>query len=480
MLKTIVKKELQENLYSYRFPLFALICVLLVPLGLYVNNLNYVKSVRDYNEQMRLADEAVASIQMQDVMAGKIAIKGFRPPSLLSVFSQGFEGTLPRFYEFTPDGYTPGESSSGEASILSVQGKIDFVFLIQMVLSLVGLLFASDVIAGEKESGTLRAMLSNSLPRDTVLVGKITGGYLALWFPFFIAFVLGVVLLLVRAFPLFVGDTPARVLSVFLAASVFMLIYFAIGSMISSSSGKTRTSLIVILLVWVSFQLVIPRVSDMIADVIDPIRTGTQVSLEKSILVKSIATETSRELGRQYVLVYGNEGAPGKADNPSPQDVKWDAIKKDIESNARERKARQLKQIDDAYGREKRIRQSIATNLSLLSPSSAFARLLADVCGTGEIARRKYGQAVSDHAQALDASLFSRAKRTVIALPGGKTSLSFSIQPIDVRALPKFTIAPASLAEAFKEDWASLLSLAFWLIAPFAAAYIRFLRYDVR
>jgi ABC-type transport system involved in multi-copper enzyme maturation permease subunit len=480
MLKTIVRKELQENLYSYRFPLFAIICILLVPLGLYVNNLNYIKSVRDYNEQMRLADEAVASIQMQDVMAGKIAIKGFRPPALLSVFSQGFEGALPRFYEFTPDGYTPGESSSGEASILSVQGKIDFVFLIQMVLSLVGLLFASDVIAGEKESGTLRAMLSNSLPRDTILVGKITGGYLALWFPFIIAFLLGIVLLLVRAFPLFVGDTLARVLSVFLAASLFILIYFAIGSMISSSSSKTRTSLIVILLVWVSFQLVIPRVSDMAADVIYPIRTETQVSLEKSILAKSIDTETSRELGRRYVLIYGNEGSPGRGDKTTPEDVKWDAVKKEIESNARERKAQQVKQIDDAYGREKRIRQNIATNLSLFSPSAAFARLLADVCGTGEIARRKYGEAIKDHAQALDTALFSRAKRTIIALPGGKTSLSFSIQPIDVKALPKFTIAPTSLAEAFKEDWASLLSLAFWLIAPFAAAYVRFLRYDVR
>jgi ABC-type transport system involved in multi-copper enzyme maturation permease subunit len=370
---------------------------------------------------MRLADEAVASIQMQDLMAGKIAIKGFRPPALLSVFSQGFEGALPRFYEFTPDGYTPGESSSGEASILSVQGKIDFVFLIQMVLSLVGLLFASDVIAGEKESGTLRAMLSNSLPRDTILIGKITGGYLALWFPFIIAFLLGIVLLLVRAFPLFVGDTLARVLSVFLAASLFMLIYFAIGSMISSSSSKTRTSLIVILLVWVSFQLVIPRVSDMAADVIYPIRTETQVSLEKSILAKSIDIETSRELGRRYVLIFGNEGAPSRGDNPTPQDVKWDAAKKEIESNARERKAQQIKQIDDAYGREKRIRQNMATNLSLLSPSAAFARLLADVCGTGEIARRKYGEAIKDHAQALDTALFSRAKRTIIALPGGKT-----------------------------------------------------------
>ncbi len=122
---------------------------------------------------MRLANEAVSSIQMQDVMAGTVVIKGFRHPALLSVFTQGFESTVPRFYEFSQEGYKQGESSSGDESILSVQGKIDFVFLLQMVLSLIGLLFASDVIAGEKESGTLRAMLSNSLPRDKILIGKI-------------------------------------------------------------------------------------------------------------------------------------------------------------------------------------------------------------------------------------------------------------------------------------------------------------------
>ena len=81
MLKTIVKKEILENIFSYRFPLFALICVVLIPLGMFVNEAQPTPSaLRDYSEQVRLADEAAAALKIQDIMAGTVAIKGFRPP----------------------------------------------------------------------------------------------------------------------------------------------------------------------------------------------------------------------------------------------------------------------------------------------------------------------------------------------------------------------------------------------------------------
>ena len=63
---------------------------------------------------------------------------------------------------------------------------------------------------------------------------------------------------------------------------------------------------------------------------------------------------------------------------------------------------------------------------------------------------------------------------------GGGTSLGFSIRPVDFQKLPKFSVASTSPAETFKESWRSLVSPAFWLIAPFAVAYVRFLKYDVR
>ena len=479
MLKTIIKKEVLETIFSYRFPLFAIICLLLIPLGMMVNQASYAKRVRDYSEQTRLANEAAAAIKLQDVMAGTVAVKGFRRPAPLSVFTQGFESTFPRYYEFTQDGFKPGESASDDESILSVQGKVDFVFLVQMVISLIALLFASDMISGEKESGTLRAMLANRLPRDTLLAGKIGGGYLALWIPFLVAFLLGAVVLMLAAFPLFGGDAAPRVLIIFLATSLFILTYFTLGIAVSTSAAKARTSLVAILIVWAAFQLIIPKLGDMVARLVYPVRTETQVSLEKSLLVRSLDMETAKELGRQYDLVFGQAPRGAADDEKSPERKKWDPIRDDIQLRARERKGQQLAAIDETYMQEKRRQINLAVNLSLVSPSAAFARFIADVCGTGELERAKYIEAVRSHQKALDNELFSKVKRTLMMHEGGM-SMSFSAMPVDASKLPKFSIVPASVAETFKANARSLISLLFWLIAPFAFAYAKFSKYDVR
>jgi ABC-2 type transport system permease protein len=349
-----------------------------------------------------------------------------------------------------------------------------------MVISLIGLLFASDVISGEKESGTLRAMLANRLPRDAVLVGKIAGGYLALLAPFLVSLVLGLLLLLPGSFPLFAGDTPIRLAVLAAASAFFMLIYYVIGTMVSATTAKARTSLVAILLIWAGFQLVIPKLGDMAAGLIIPVRSETEVSLEKSLLSNTIETETAKELGRQYDLIFSS-AKPGAADDAnSPERKKWDPLRDDIQMRARERKTQQLSAIDETYAQQHRRQQNLAVSLSLLSPSAAFGRLAADICGTGELSRTRYREAVLAHQKALDNALFGKVKRTLMTHGDGRMTMAFQASPVDPKTLPKFTVTPASLADTFKADGASLLALAFWLIAPFIVAYTRFLRYDVR
>jgi ABC-2 type transport system permease protein len=480
MWKTIVKKELLETIFSYRFPFFAVICLLLIPLGMAVNEAAYAKRVRDYSDQVRLADEAAAAIKIQDIMAGTVVIRGFRRPAPLSVFTQGFESTLPRYYEFTQDGFKPGESASDDESILSVQGKVDFVFLVQMVISLIAMLFASDMISGEKESGTLRAMLANSLPRDTLLAGKIGGGFIALWIPFLLAFLLGAVVLMLGAFPLVGGDTTARVLIVFLATSLFVLTYFTIGIAVSASTAKARTSLVAILIIWAAFQLIVPKLGDMVARLVHPVRTETEVSLQKSLLVRSLDMEQAKELGRQWDLIFASLSQEARDKQDSPENKKWGPIRDDIQLRTREKKSQQLGAIDETYAQEKRRQLDLAINLSLVSPSAAFARLIADVCGTGELERARYLEAVRAHQKALDNELFSKVKRTLMIHEGGGMSMGFSAQPVDTSKLPRFSITPATVAETLKANARSLVSLLVWLIAPFAFAYAKFIKYDVR
>jgi len=189
--------------------------------------------------------------------------------------------------------------------------------------------------------------------------------------------------------------------------------------------------------------------------------------------------ETAKELGRQYDLVFGQAPRGAADDEKSPERKKWDPIRDDIQLRARERKGQQLAAIDETYMQEKRRQINLAVNLSLVSPSAAFARFIADVCGTGELERAKYIEAVRSHQKALDNELFSKVKRTLMMHKGGM-SMSFSAMPVDASRLPKFSIVPASVAETFKANVRSLISLLFWLIAPFAFAYAKFSKYDVR
>ncbi len=481
MLTTIIKKEVLENILSYRFPLFFLICTALILSSFYVNYLDYTKRVNDYNEQLRLTDNALTSSRMWDVISGSVPLKGFRRPSPLSIFAHGFESTLPTYFEFQADGSKQGDTPFNDESILSVHGKFDFIFIIQMVVSLIVLLFASDTIAGEKELGTLRGILSNSVARHSVLVGKLIGGSVAVWLPLLVTFLLGIVLLSVTAFPLFEPAILIKVIIVFLSASVFILTYFTMGAMISANCARVRTSLVVTLLVWIFFQLIVPKVSDMIAAVVYPIKTEITVSMEKSLVAKTLDEEKAKLLGKRYEAIFGRGASVTSNPEPSPKQVEWDGFKKEVEQQYQERKSKQLKEIVETYRREKQKQQTIASALSLISPSASFARFITDVCGTGEIDKLKYLEAVHSHEQTLNSELYSHIKRTTLILPSGGTASSSSIdQMVDLKTLPAFSVPTTSLAELITGNLGSLISLAFWFILLFVIAHVRFLKYDVR
>jgi len=481
MLRTIFKKELLENILSYRFPLFFLICAVLVLASLYVHHLDYEKRVRDYSEQIRLAREELATARAVDLHFGRIPLRGFMPPSPLAGFAAGFESSLPKFYEFNADGPKPGDTAVAEESVLSVLGQLDFLFIVQMVASLIVLLFASDLIAGEKEMGTLRVILANSSPRHTVLLGKFLGGFTAVWLPFLVVFLLGLIILGLLAFPLTQAGIPLRLTLIFVASSVFLLTYFALGLLVSTSSARSRTALVATLVVWIALQMAVPRLSDMVAAVVHSIPTETVVSMQKSVAAKSIEDEKARSLGRQWEALFGRGTPYSTAPEPESKRREWEAFKADLETRAAERKAAELREIESGYQREKARQRKIAVNLSLISPSAAFTRILSDICGTGEIDRGRYLDAVQAHQRTLDAALYSHVHKTTVVMPSGGTASGSSIDKlVDSKTLPAFAFRRADVGDALAGNWGSLISLAIWLIAPFAAAYVRFIKYDVR
>lgn len=481
MLSTIIIREIFESIYNYRFLFFLIIGVTLIPIGLYVNEVNYSKRLSDYHEQVRLETKAISSAQVWDLLSGTVPLKGFLEPAPLGVFTQGLEKSLPQFYTFKPGGYEKGAAPSGEGPASSELGLMDFAFMVQLVISLIVLIFGADAVSGEKEMGTLRNVLSNSIPRDTVLFGKLIGGYAAIWFPFALALVAGILVLSLTSFPLYDGEILVRILLIFVTSSVFILIYFSIGMMISSSTARTRTSLIAIVVAWTFLQLIVPKVSSMIAALVYPIKTETVVSVEKSLATNTLENEKSKLLGKQYQEIFGKDTMLTSDIGSSAKELDWNSFREKVVRSYREKETEQIHSIDEAYEREKGIQQSIGTDISLISPSAAFDYLITDFCNTGISDKEKYVEAIKTHQQTLDRELFNLVERTPLTFPSGRTGAFVSFREVpDLKSLPSFSVQRAGLSDAFSKNVNSLISLIFWLIVPFAVAYKRFLEYDVR
>ena len=186
-------------------------------------------------------------------------------------------------------------------------------------------------------------------------------------------------------------------------------------------------AVVAILLIWIVLQVALPRLSDMAAAIIRPVPTETLVSMQKSVVVKTIDNETSRALGREYEALFGRGTPYSREPEPAAKRPEWEAFKTNLEGSAAERKAAQLREIENAYRRDKSRERRIAVNLSLISPSAAYTRLMTDLCGTGEIDRARYLEAVRAHQQTLDAALFSHVHRTTVIMPSGGSASGSSI-----------------------------------------------------
>ena len=91
MLMTLVKKELLDNMLSFRFIITLLLCLILLPLGTYVSIQDYSRSLTDYQESQRLYRESMQGMRN----AIEVDAKGLRPPSPFSIFASGLERFLP-------------------------------------------------------------------------------------------------------------------------------------------------------------------------------------------------------------------------------------------------------------------------------------------------------------------------------------------------------------------------------------------------
>jgi ABC-type transport system involved in multi-copper enzyme maturation permease subunit len=410
VLGTIVRKEIAENLLSYKFFIVILLAAVLIFTSLFV-------MARDYRG--RAADFQI----IQPKPGEPIAVL---PPNPLSIFAKGLEDSITRSYELSFIGIDTRTGRSSTNNVFAFFPAPDFIYIVKVVLSLVALLFGFDRISREREAGTLKLTLANSVSRGTLLFGKWLGNLLSLAVPFFL--ITGIGLAVLHLDPSF--RMPAsgygRLALILLFSLIYLALFLSLGLFISAITRRSATSLVVLLLIWALMVFVLPNTGTLIA------RQIVEVPSSRAI------TEKRNQIWTREVLLSMNDRGH-RMDHVNALIGEIDRLEEDYRNR-----------IDRLV--------RLAKTLNRISPAAGFVYTATEIAGTG----------IGEE---------SRLKNEIVryktqVLEGGT---------LENNKAPVFDYAYRSIGEVmsggglFDFAWLLVFNVIF-----FAAGFVAFIRYDAR
>ena len=169
MLSHIIKKEIINNILSFRFAISYVLLFALVLLAVFLMSNEYGTRQREYASISKKERAHIDQLQrIEDPRAlfrafSAVSFNGLRQPRSASILARGLDDEIP--IEVPAYGAIRGLSSAeraGRNALREVFQAPDFVYVVNVVMSLLALLFVFDSICGEKDQGTLKLLMAHS------------------------------------------------------------------------------------------------------------------------------------------------------------------------------------------------------------------------------------------------------------------------------------------------------------------------------
>jgi len=250
MLKTIIAREFLNNILNLRFTIGLVLCVIVTVACIIILSHDYQQELADYNRRVNLQDEFLSNYATRGRMFRTIPQQ--KPPERFRPLIIGISGN-------------ENSKSFDDNPLPILFPSLDFLFIVTIIMSLLAILFSYDAVTGERQRGTLRLVISNSISRTTILFGKLVGGTASLLIPFILALLVG--LLYISINPVIQWDSSAWAeFGLLTAASItFITLFYLLGLMVSTFSRYSAVSILNCLFLWVLLILVIPNVCPYIS-----------------------------------------------------------------------------------------------------------------------------------------------------------------------------------------------------------------------
>ena len=431
-----------------------------------------------------------------------VEARGFRPPSVLSIFAVGLEHFMHDKVFTSRSGLFRTVKESGINNPQSLLfGKVDLLFNVGFVVSLAALIFTFNSISGEKETGTLRMTIANSIPRSQILLAKVVGNYVALLIPFVISLLIALIILDASSdVSILSSQVYPSLLVIVLVTFLFILVMVILGICISTLTHTSITSIVMLLFVWVIFALALPKASPMIAEIIYPTESRSIISLRKEIVREEIQGELDEERRELFVQCLRAHGVPlPTKDTFKPPSFLTDGVEKEaytkydreaaaLNEEYEKRIANEIRKIEQDYRNKRNVQASIAMNLSRISPVSCYTYLVSELSGTGVKEPDNFMENAQRYQDEVKRAIYDNILVKIYGGPKkGETVSEFkmsgeTVEGFDPKqaSIPDMRYQYTTLTEALEASWTDILLLFLFSILFFTGAFLLLRKYDVR
>lgn len=478
MFSVLLTKELKAIVLSPKFATTLGVCTVLMLLSVLIGIREYHASVRQYQAAQQLNDQEMR----QQTSWNRFSSKAYRPPDPMQVFVSGVTFDVGRWSEISGSLPIKLEGSTySDDPIFALFRYFDFAFVVQFVFSLLAILFTYDSICGERESGTLKLVFSNSVPKAQYLLAKAAGAVSGLIVPILLPILLSLLLVRVSGVPLSTANWVS-VMGLIAMSLLYFCAFIMIGLLISAITRSSNVSFLVSLVVWVVFVLIIPRVGVILAGQMTQIPSYSEVEGQRAAFAQDKMNQLQQLLNGGAERTVSRKG--GACEIQAGKDM-MALIDSATKANTAAVAEYEAKLMND-YRQRKASQERMGMMLSRFSPSSAYQLVAQTLAGTDLGLKARYEDAMVAYRAELADYATGRPDAEEggrIAIAVNEEGLKFNVakgSELDVSGVPRFDGARAAVQNTASSVVVDAGLLALCILLAFGGAFLAFLRYDVR
>jgi len=466
-IKEIIIKEIKENITTSKFLFLAGGVIVLFMLNAMVSLSDYQERLENYQSIRRAEQKAQKEQceQFSNVVFHKLRV--VKKPSAESFITHAKADKLPNgvkmdFFEISnPQYFKPLDIYS--KSFIS----LDWTNILFYLISFLCLSLSYNALSGEKINRTLQLVLSNQVPRASVITGKFTGLFTLIMIPILIGMIIHIIIYQLSP-EIAIEKTRPFIALFFTGMLLFVALNLLTGLLISSLTKQPMVSLSLCLIVWLVFAVVIPGTGWLWS------KQMVEIQSVHSIKVR-IARKSQELLKMNQYSLKSKSSWKGKAPTEGLlKRIHYKQKEQEIMNRLWHRRIqKQFQQTDHAI------------EFAKISPYAVFRFFGETISDNGYSGHKHFYHQIQNFHSTYKDFLRNRDQKYEDSYhkfwnESWMAPHWMSSKPINYEALPKFTYERPNFSETLRKAKGNILYLLLWCMVLFAGTFIAFVRYDVR